>query len=77
MAHTKVTGGRTLAAEAIGNPRNVTTKPALTLNQSVFGTLVEIGMSGLTPTESARLAQLEGIEGGLGHADLMKLVSAA
>lgn len=75
-AHTKVTGGTFLATDDLGAARNVTTNPALTINQSISGTLVETGVSGLTPTESAYLTdingQLTGIENGMDHNQLMR-----
>lgn len=59
-AHTSVTGGTTLAFESDGvTPRPVTTNFALTINQSVSGTLVETETSGLTPAESAALTAIK------------------
>lgn len=75
--HTKITGGTTLATDAVGAARNVTTNPALTVNQSISGTLVETGVSGLTATEAAQLALLDGIEGSYDHQEVMRLILAA
>lgn len=57
-AHTKVTGGTFLATDSVGASRPVTTNFALTINQSVSGTLVETGVSGLTPDESVQLDEV-------------------
>jgi hypothetical protein len=55
-----VTGGTTLAFLSDGvTPRPVTTNFALTINQSVSGTLVETETSGLTPAESAALLAIK------------------
>ncbi len=53
--HTKIRGGTILATDSFGDPRNLTTNPALTINQSISGVLVETGTSGLTATESTQL----------------------
>lgn len=55
-AHCKVSGGTLLAFDQFGDPRPVSTNYGLTISQSISGTLVETGVSGLTPTESAQLA---------------------
>lgn len=57
-AHTSVTGGTTLAIDGAGDPRPVTTNFALTINQSISGTLVEAGVSGLTAAEALQLSVL-------------------
>lgn len=56
--HTSITGGTFLATDSLGNARVVTTNPALTINQSVSGTLVETGVSGLTPVESTAVLDM-------------------
>lgn len=40
-AHVSVSGGTTLAADALGDPRPVSTNFSLTISQSVSGTLLE------------------------------------
>jgi hypothetical protein len=55
--YVSVTGGTFLAFDSVGDPRPVTTNPSLTISQSVSGTLVETGVSGLTPTEAAMLLE--------------------
>lgn len=49
------------------------------LNSPVDGvaTVVETGISGLTPDEAATLALLDGIEGTLDHAEIMRILLAA
>ena len=50
-----VTGGTFLATDINNLARPVTTNPSITINQSVSGVLVETGVSGLTPEESAAI----------------------
>ena len=58
ISHTSITGGTFLATDSFGVSRVVTTNPSLTINQSVSGTLVETGVSGLTAPEALQLQEL-------------------
>ena len=40
-AYTSITGGTILATDDMGDPRNLTTNPSLTISQSVSGTLAQ------------------------------------
>ena len=83
-AHCSVTGCTFLATDAAGDPRPVSTNYGLTINQSVSGTLIETGTSGLTATESTQLngiyGQLHDLEsiGGTDydHSDLLRAIMA-
>ncbi len=62
-AHVNVTGGTTLAVDAINDPRPVTTNFGITIAQAASGILIESDKSGLTPIESAALLELWRLQG--------------
>ena len=75
-----ITDGNLLAVDSVGSDIDVVKEsdfvfPVLELDTSAA--IVETGVSGLTPTESATLSLLDNIEGSLDHQEIMRILLAS